>query len=298
MNTYQTRQAKLTEAKTNTAFVADMLMTSDDPHLHNLAVRMRVCANQVKINQSSSRIYFGEGCKIRHCQVCEWRASLKLMAQVAQVGEIVANDYPDCVWFRVVLTVSNPRLARLRQTINDLNNAFTRMSRSWSAVGALKILEYPSADTGTGDQQVLRVNLHANVIVLVPRHKTQEFGSQIGGWWAKANRSGCLGFSCDPLSQSGLVGVAAYYTKPTPISFDPDYTIALAAQLHHVHRFQPSGVVKQMMSRVTAEWKANKDPNYGYYSQPGIVHEYDSRSEVYRELSPKAPPSPAEIAAV
>jgi integrase len=76
---------KLAQAKGNSCLTAGFLTESEDPinaeKHRKLAERMRICADIVHISPDG-RFILGRGCKIRHCQVCEWRASRRLMAQV------------------------------------------------------------------------------------------------------------------------------------------------------------------------------------------------------------------------
>jgi hypothetical protein len=283
MNHFLPIMAKLNEAKANSNLTAAFLADSCDPRKQKQAERMVMCASGIGIN-ADKRYVYGRGCGLPHCQVCVWRKSRVLMAQIARVGQIAGEAYPDCVWFFVVLTVPNCRLTDLHATMDDFNNAFTRMTRTqgWSAIGTLKVFEFPSADTGWGDQQVHRVNLHANLLVLVPCDKADAFAANIGTMWAKANKADYLSASCDPITQNGLVPAMGYSSKPTPVSYDADYAIALAEQLHGAHRIQACGAVKAMFADVKVEWEARKPPG-GWRPPQGDVTwlEWNSRADEY-----------------
>lgn len=332
MNHFMPIMAKLTEAKANTNFTAAFLADSGDPRKQKQAERMVMCASGIGIN-ADKRYVYGRGCKLPHCQVCSLRKSRVLMAQIARVGQIAAEDHPDCVWFYVVLTVPNCRLAALHSAMDDVNKTFIRMARTkgWSPVGTLKVFEFPEeyweheaqahpeivvgAEPDLEIEDIIdtelaikthaarmrklaamyapRVNLHANLLVLVPRDKADEFAANIGTMWSKANKADHLSVTCEPINQNGLAPPMGYSSKPTPVSYDADYAIALADQLHGAHRIQAYGVVKKMFADVKEEWEARTSPG-GWRPAQGDVTwlEWNSRADDYQGHDGE-PPSPA-----
>ncbi|OAN49414.1 hypothetical protein A6A04_19505 [Paramagnetospirillum marisnigri] len=330
--------AKLNEAKASTNFTAAFLADYGDPRKQKQAERMIMCASGIGIN-ADKRYVYGRGCKLPHCQVCSLRKSRVLMAQIARVGQIAAEDHPDCVWFYLVLTAPNCRLAVLHAAMDDFNNAFNRMTRTrgWSAIGALKAFEFPEeyweheaqahpeifvgAEPDLEIEDIIdtelaikthaarmrrlaamyapRVNLHANLLVLVPRDKADEFAANIGTMWSKANKADYLSVSCEPINQNGLVPAMGYSSKPTPVSYDAEYAIALADQLQGAHRIQAYGAVKMMFADVKEEWEVRKSPG-GWRPAQGDVTwlEWNSSDAEYRsqEGEVATPPEWSEAA--
>ena len=82
-------------------------------------------------------------CKDRHCPACQWHKSRINTAKIFDRLPAVENEFPNLRWLFLTLTVKNPVMRDLRETISDMNKAWGRLVKvkRWPAVGWLRSVE-------------------------------------------------------------------------------------------------------------------------------------------------------------
>lgn len=78
--------------------------------------------------QKRLKLYSARFCRVRHCPICQWRRSLMWKAKAYEALPKVVADYPDGRWLFLTLTLKNCQLTDLRNTLDDMNRAFKRLT--------------------------------------------------------------------------------------------------------------------------------------------------------------------------
>lgn len=66
-------------------------------------------------------------CRVRYCPVCQWRKSLLWKALMYNSYDDIKNKYPTHRFVFLTLTVKNPLIGDLRETIQHMNKSWTRL---------------------------------------------------------------------------------------------------------------------------------------------------------------------------
>lgn len=66
-------------------------------------------------------------CRVRHCPVCQWRRSMLWKANMYVAYEEIKVKYPTHRWLFLTLTVKNCEITELRDTLQDMNDAWRRL---------------------------------------------------------------------------------------------------------------------------------------------------------------------------
>lgn len=108
----------------------ELLALAYDQIDENKAERLRGCATwlRYKSNGKDMKLDGANFCRIRLCPVCQWRRSLKVFAQTQQVIRAFDKEAPHS-YAMLTLTVPNCTGENLRSTIDEMMQAWDRMSR-------------------------------------------------------------------------------------------------------------------------------------------------------------------------
>lgn len=66
-------------------------------------------------------------CRVRHCPVCQWRRSMLWKSNMYVAYEEIKVKYPTHRWLFLTLTVKNCEITELRDTLQDMNDAWRRL---------------------------------------------------------------------------------------------------------------------------------------------------------------------------
>ena len=77
-------------------------------------------------------------CRVRYCPVCQWRRSLLWRAVMFQQLPAIKEKYPAYRWVFLTLTVKNPHVTDLRETLKAMNSAWQRMAETKRFKGVVK----------------------------------------------------------------------------------------------------------------------------------------------------------------
>lgn len=66
-------------------------------------------------------------CRVRYCATCQWRRSLKVRAVMYKHIDQVICQYPSHRWIFLTLTVKNPHVKDLKQTLKEMNDGWKRL---------------------------------------------------------------------------------------------------------------------------------------------------------------------------
>lgn len=140
---------------------------------HKESERLKDCSNWLKFSHDGKNYKLNDvrSCRIRFCPTCQWRKSLKMLANFSRVFPRIREDYPTSKFIFLTLTVKNCPASDLKLTVNHLAQSFRRLTRIklWPGQGWIKKLEITRSDTG-------EAHPHLHALVMVPgRYFTADY---------------------------------------------------------------------------------------------------------------------------
>lgn len=94
------------------------------------AGRLFECSGWLKFgfNDSNGLVLKGANfCRVRYCPVCQWRKSLLWKALMYQSFPEIRQQYPTHRFIFLTLTIKNPRIGELRNTLDHMNKSWQRL---------------------------------------------------------------------------------------------------------------------------------------------------------------------------
>jgi plasmid rolling circle replication initiator protein Rep len=198
-------------------------------------------------------------CRVRHCQVCQWRRSLMWRARLFKALPKLFEDYPKARFIFLTLTVRNRPLDELRDTINQMNQAWQRLSqrKNFPALGFIKSLEV----TREKDNDYAHPHFHCLLMVDSSYFVGRKYLNK--DKWIELWRN-CLrvdyspsvkvravrpwgGTSKDALFKS-ICETLKYSVKEADLIADSDWLLELTRQLHKTRAISVGGVLKEYIS--------------------------------------------------
>ena len=192
------------------------------------------------------KLFAARFCRVRFCPVCQWRRSLMWVARFLKAMPKYLGDYPKLVPLFLTLTVRNCPVDELRETIGEMNRAFTRMSqrRVWPGEGWARSVEV-TRNESTGEAHP---HFHCLVFVKPGYFKGKGYITQ-QGWrelWQDCLRVDYLPMvnvqrvkSKKPAVDDVIAGVAGgivetfkYSIKPEDLVSSGDWLYSVTEQLH------------------------------------------------------------------
>lgn len=91
--------------------------------------RMRDCSTFLAygFNGDGLKLKNANFCRVRHCPVCQWRRSLFWKSNMYVAYDEIQKKYPKGRWLFLTLTVKNPSIGDLRDTLKNMNKAWDRL---------------------------------------------------------------------------------------------------------------------------------------------------------------------------
>lgn len=202
-------------------------------------------------------------CKDRFCPFCNWRRQMKYSKMIYTKIKALEED-KKLRYIFLTLTVKNCKLNDLRATIQLMNKAFERMSRSVrfkkSIVGFLRVLEFT---VQKNDNSMMHPHFH--ILLVVPSGyfdtkknnyiKKEEFSKM----WQKALRVDYIPVVDVRIVKSNkeknanasiVAEMCKYPLKDTDIEKIEDFE-ELTKQLKGVRNINAGGLLKGVLSKVT-----------------------------------------------
>lgn len=214
------------------------------------------------------RLQLAKFCRVRHCPVCQWRRSSMWRARLFKVLPQVVEAYPTARWIFLTLTVKNPPLDELRDTVAWMNKAWQLLTKrkEFPALGFVKSLEVTRAKDGLAHP-------HFHCLLLVPAGYFKR-GYLSQAKWTELWQS-CLKADYVPIvdikvvkdrrskasiieePDNGLVKAICetfkYSIKPSDLVADANWLEGLTNQLHKTRAIATGGILKQYLSEEEPE---------------------------------------------
>lgn len=158
----------------------------------------------------SLRLKTAQFCRCRHCPKCAWRRVLKFLAKLYHAIPKLHKDYPTARFVFLTLTVPNPPMGELRDTIRHMNKAWHKLTqrKQWPAIGWVKCLEVTRGKDGNPHP-----HFHC-LLVVKPGYFSRDYLNQAD--WTE------LWKSCLRVNYTPIVHIRVTRTKQKPLSEDSE----------------------------------------------------------------------------
>jgi plasmid rolling circle replication initiator protein Rep len=197
-------------------------------------------------------------CRVRHCPVCQWRRSLMWKAKAYRILPKVVRDYPKHRWLFLTLTIRNCPIQKLRDSLEQMNKSFTRLSqlKAFPGEGWVKSTEVTRGKDGSAHP-------HFHVLLMVPASyfSGQDYLSQ-EKWtelWRQAARLDykpmthvrAIAKHHDP--QVIVPEILKYQVKESDLVADRQWFLELTKQLHKTRAVAVGGVLRKYLRELEEE---------------------------------------------
>lgn len=199
----------------------------------------------VSDSQWRRRLVSARLCRVRTCPVCRWRRSLRLQADTLDVMRHITDTNPTLRCVLLTLTVRNPQLEDLKETLKEITRAWSKLTRRVIFNGVVGWIRSIEVTPGTV-HGAAHPHLHALLLV----DESFSASKLDRNEWAEEWQS-CLGLNylpvCDvrPItSEGGVLEVLKYTVKPGDGSLDSSWLPEVALALDRVRVFATGGIIK------------------------------------------------------
>lgn len=238
-------------AKREAEYVSWMYAAHPDERIRKWGARIASCASLITYEwmpprdggRWRRRLVSTRLCRVRTCPICRWRRSLQLQADTLDtVRRLTADGSLRPVL--LTLTVRNPELSELRDTLKAMTRAWSKLTRRivWRGVaGWVRSIEItPGTISG-------HAHPHLHALLLVDESWTvEQMDRQL--WSAEWRDVAALNYEpvvdIRPItSDGGVIEALKYSVKPGDGSLDPQWLPAVALAMDRVRLYACGGVI-------------------------------------------------------
>ena len=248
----------------------NLIIKLNDCGFENYAQQVINCATSLTFSiqehtqtkELRRRLKYANFCKFRFCATCNWRRSINLTRELLKAFLLVEQERKVKYLF-LTLTIRNRSSSQLKQSVQELNKAFERMSK-WKVyktaiLGHFKAIEILGDNTKQGE---VHPHLHVLLIVSNAYYKSRNYIKQ-SKWtemWKKALKIDYTpvidirpirskpNSKLSPL-QSAIFEVAKYSTKLPKLVGQTDKDFKnIIKQTHKMRFYSTGGILKEKMN--------------------------------------------------
>jgi plasmid rolling circle replication initiator protein Rep len=183
-------------------------------------------------------------CKLRYCAVCQWRKSLFWKAMMYQTYDRIIQTHPTHRFVFLTLTVKNPKITDIADTLKHMNNAWSKLKKRASfesvVTGWVRTTEITRPKDETANTHA-HPHFHA-ILMVDPSYFGRNYIKQAN--WVAMWRS-CLKVDYDPVIDIRTV-------KPKKGAIDNGMRGAIAETLKYA--VKPAEVIKNADTEQGREW--------------------------------------------
>ena len=132
------------------------------------ASRIYDCSQILKFAPTPDKLVLKHAffCRVRYCPVCQWRRSLLWRAVMFQQLPAIKEKYPSYRWVFLTLTVKNPPVTELRDTLKAMNSAWQRLAQTKRFKGVVKgFIRTTEVTRGKDGDMMAHPHFHALLLV-------------------------------------------------------------------------------------------------------------------------------------
>ena len=246
--------------------------------------RIRDCSTRLQfalIDQDDGSVAFhlqsAFFCRVRFCPICQWRRSLMWRARFYKAVPEYLNEHHGRKPVFLTLTVRNCAISELRQTVDQMNTAFARMTKrkNWPGVAWVKSLEVTRGADGSAHP-----HFHVLMFVRPGYFKSGNYIKQ-SAWrelWQSCLRVDYLPVvnvkTVKPKTPTGdtladlkhaIMETLKYGVKPDDLTHDGQWLMELTQQLHKTRAVAVGGELRPYLREDEPE---------------DLIHDEDPESEL------------------
>ncbi len=198
-------------------------------------------------------------CRVRTCQVCIWRRSLRWKARAYEKLPQLVAAYPAARYLFITLTVRNCAITDLRTTLTWMNKSFVRLTKLkvYPAIGWIKSVEVTRGKTPPGS-----AHPHFHILAMVkPVYFSYNYLSK-NDWvelWRKSLRvdyNPSIDVKAIKPKQSPVAlipEILKYQTKPSDLVADREWFLEMTRQMKGTKAISLGGVFKDFFKELEKE---------------------------------------------
>jgi plasmid rolling circle replication initiator protein Rep len=223
------------------------------------ANRMHACAGMLEFGfrsnatpqESAIMLKRAMFCRVRFCPVCQWRRSMLWRAKFFAALPAINAACPDAHWLFLTLTVKNCEITDLKNTLQDMTQAWRRLlnrkSFKSAVLGYIRTTEVTLGKDGTAHPHYHAMLLVRKSYFTGKYYITQKAWSFI---WQD-----CLDVDYVPMTHikkvkgdisKGILETLKYSTKPSDMLTDVEWFLELTQQVHRMRFVATGGVLKHV----------------------------------------------------
>jgi plasmid rolling circle replication initiator protein Rep len=208
------------------------------------------------------RLHQAYFCRVRTCPCCAWRRSLRWKARMYEALPQIEAAYPTHRWLFLTLTVRNPSMAELKDTLRAMRAGWRNLVRykEWPAIGAVRSMEVTHGQDG-------RPHPHFHALILVPAgyFKGQNY-LRHDRWvelWRKAMKLDYApSVHVRPVKpregdthpmHAAIAECLKYSIKPSDLATDQEWLWAITDELRGTRAVEVFGALKLYLAEAEAE---------------------------------------------
>ncbi|MGH1396693.1 MAG: protein rep [Trichormus sp.] len=246
--------------RVNAEQVANYYATAEEDFFNEYAWRVKRCSESLEFqllpedseNNLKLKLLHTRFCRVRHCPICQWRRSLMWKAKAYKILPEVVADYPKYRWLFMTLTVKNCQITELRDTLDEINKAFKRLTelKTWPGKGWVKSIEVTKGRDGTS------AHPHLHILAMVqPSYFSHGYISQAK--WVSLWQQ-CLRINYQPVIHISAIAkhhdptvlipeILKYQVKESDLIADREWFLELTRQLHKTRAIAVGGILRSYM---------------------------------------------------
>ncbi|HAW7094606.1 protein rep [Providencia rettgeri] len=274
LSDYSTRDTKWDRDRARADEVAKIY--ASDQQFARRGEKMCRCSQRLLFAQQVSRdtgelrlaLRHGEFCHVPFCPVCSRRRALRWMRRLWEALPLLLNERPTARWLFLTLTVKNPPVGELRETLRQMNAAWERLTKRKEFAPVLGWLRSTEITYGNVPGCC---HPHFHVVLWVPSSWfTRDYVSHRR--WVEI-WSGCLRVDYDPsvkinrvrpklgsvpenattaeiqraALEAGVIETMKYTVKSSEIVRDPAWFLELARQSYGLRMVATGGRFREIL---------------------------------------------------
>jgi len=225
------------------------------------AIRMELCSGylqfaelvNVDTGELSLKLRKASFCRVRHCPVCQWRRSMMWQAKFFQALPKIKEKHPTARWLFLTLTVSNPPIKELGETLSFMNTALNKLTKTKefnrSVIGWIRSTEVTKEKAREG-----YAHPHFHILLMVNSNYFRgdnyiKHARWVELWKRSLGVTYEPGVHIKPAStdiEKGALEVLKYTVKPADMVSDRDWFLELTRQLKKRRFIGTGGVLKDI----------------------------------------------------
>lgn len=267
---YSPKDKPWNDHRTNADIIAGYY--ADDEQFEKRGARMAECSEtlnfervvDVSTGEMTLKLRDTRFCRVPGCPVCQWRRSKMWQARFYQSLPKIVEGYPKSRWLFLTLTVPNPEVTDLGETLTEMNKAWQRLIKRKEfrpVQGWIRTTEI------TQEKEIRnRAHPHFHVLLMVPpswfSHNYVKRNTWLKLWrdcmrdqsitqvdirTVKAKKGAKETLTLEDLLGGAVAETFKYSVKEDDLTTDKKFFLEMMRQLHKKRLIASGGALKSIL---------------------------------------------------